>query len=318
VSEIVEEDMSLLQSSDLVIGDLSCPRRSYIGAVGELLRAFDWGKETYVWVGSSRNEERVWLKYHATAICRTFEEIKELLYLTWTPAGREQNNRNVREYYSAVAPVYDKVSCLDHIPGMTSEEREQFSTEWRSLRKWVDGLRPAGTVMDLGSGTGRWVPVWLRSAHSIVCVDASPAMVSASIGSNGPAVSHFEGDVTNTEWLASLVHGLGKVDCFVLAFLLSSLTSAEQTALVRAIGLLGSRNSKLILIENQRSVFGSRDFFSRTEIQERVSPGGAKRFRMRKRNFLAHDARQALAMFGTVDSLFYTSNWFVAGVSSRQ
>lgn len=77
--EIVERDLDLLRTVDAVLMDCSIPGRSYIGCICELVYAYLWNIPVVVYVGSSNNDKRYWLQYHAPHICRTQDEAINIL-----------------------------------------------------------------------------------------------------------------------------------------------------------------------------------------------------------------------------------------------
>ena len=67
-------------------------------------------------------------------------------------------------YYRAIAAEYE-----DHvISGPDASE----------LVASLDSFRPAGCVLELACGTGRWTELLLRHATSVTAVDASPEMLA--------------------------------------------------------------------------------------------------------------------------------------------
>lgn len=87
--EIVEGDLSILKSADAVLMDCSIPGRSYIGCICELVYAHLWQIPVVVYVGSSGNDERYWLQYHATRVCKSREEAIDFL-VSFFKAEQEQ------------------------------------------------------------------------------------------------------------------------------------------------------------------------------------------------------------------------------------
>ncbi|SNT33192.1 hypothetical protein SAMN05421812_104544 [Asanoa hainanensis] len=71
---LVESDLAVLRKCDGVLVDMTIPRRSYVGCVGELMYAHLWRKPAVVWVGDTGLEDRPWLRYHASAVVRTRDE----------------------------------------------------------------------------------------------------------------------------------------------------------------------------------------------------------------------------------------------------
>jgi len=76
---IVENDLKDIQKSDVFLADYSIPNRNYVGCTFEMAYAFLWKKKIIVYVGDSGNENRIFLQYHASHICRDLEELKNVL-----------------------------------------------------------------------------------------------------------------------------------------------------------------------------------------------------------------------------------------------
>ena len=68
VEDLVRSDLGLLRRADGVLMDLSLPMRDYVGCICELTYAHMWHIPSVVWVGDTGLDQRVWLRYHATAI----------------------------------------------------------------------------------------------------------------------------------------------------------------------------------------------------------------------------------------------------------
>lgn len=77
--KIVENDLTLLKSADAVLMNLSIEGRTYIGCICELVYAHSWQIPIVVYVGSTGNEDRMWLTYHSKYICKSLGEALELL-----------------------------------------------------------------------------------------------------------------------------------------------------------------------------------------------------------------------------------------------
>ncbi len=78
---IVEGDLSLLKTVDAILMDCSIPGRSYVGCICELVYAFLWGIPIVVYTGTSGNDKRYWLNYHATHVYTEWEEVIHALSL---------------------------------------------------------------------------------------------------------------------------------------------------------------------------------------------------------------------------------------------
>jgi nucleoside 2-deoxyribosyltransferase len=80
--EIVERDLALLRNTDAVLMDCSIAGHNYIGCICELIYAYLWKIPIVVFVGDSGNENRIWLQYHASHVCKTRDEaITKLIHI---------------------------------------------------------------------------------------------------------------------------------------------------------------------------------------------------------------------------------------------
>jgi SAM-dependent methyltransferase len=317
ITQIVEADLKCLQESEILVVDLSIQGRNYVGAVMEMLRAYDLGKETYVWVGESDNNKRIWLRHHATAICRTFEALLEVLEVTFTLEGQERSRRGTMAYYDSVAAGYDVDKRTGRFRNTPASDNtfERYQFEWQTFRTWTRSIETKGTVVDLGSGTGEWASTWARRASKIVCIDASIEMLQISQQKNHDAlVEHVRGDILDREWLRAF---LTNVPCevVVLGFVIGSLTLRQEEELINVIRDVVSAGTLLVVLENQCSIFSNSDWFSRIEVQERPSLDGKQLFRVYKRNFLSNDLRRTLSQWGEPRTFFQTDNYFVGGTA---
>lgn len=74
-------------------------------------------------------------------------------------------------YYGAVAGEYESYAVA--FPGGPE------------LIEALDAFRPAGSVLELACGPGRWTPQLLRHAAEVTAVDASPEMLAIASGRVG-------------------------------------------------------------------------------------------------------------------------------------
>lgn len=72
--EVVQQALSLIRESDFVLLDLSLRNHTYIGCICEMVYAYLWQKPVVVFVGTSGNESRPWLRFHASHICATLRD----------------------------------------------------------------------------------------------------------------------------------------------------------------------------------------------------------------------------------------------------
>ena len=76
--ELVESQLSNLRKCDILIADLSIPDHPYIGCIGEIIYAHQFGKRGYVMYGDcDRLKNRPWLSYHVDGFFKTYDEFIE-------------------------------------------------------------------------------------------------------------------------------------------------------------------------------------------------------------------------------------------------
>jgi hypothetical protein len=86
---IVEADLRLLKGCSAVLMDMTIANRNYVGCVGELIYAFIWNIPVVVYVGTSGNESRHWLRYHAASIVKDQDEALTVLEALLRPGERD-------------------------------------------------------------------------------------------------------------------------------------------------------------------------------------------------------------------------------------
>jgi nucleoside 2-deoxyribosyltransferase len=69
--EIVQKGLALLDMCDFMIFDCSIENWNYIGCVFEMAYAHRMHKPVIVYTGTTTNNKRPWLRYHATSVVVT-------------------------------------------------------------------------------------------------------------------------------------------------------------------------------------------------------------------------------------------------------
>ena len=72
-AHVLETQLQLLRSCDVILVDMSLPNHTYIGCVAELVYAHVWQLCTVVYVGSNTIIHRPWLRFHADHIDTSWE-----------------------------------------------------------------------------------------------------------------------------------------------------------------------------------------------------------------------------------------------------
>jgi nucleoside 2-deoxyribosyltransferase len=76
-AEIVENGLALLRTCDFVIFDCSIENWNYVGCIFEMAYAYQMRKPIIVYTGTTNNNKRPWLRYHANKIVITEEALVE-------------------------------------------------------------------------------------------------------------------------------------------------------------------------------------------------------------------------------------------------
>jgi nucleoside 2-deoxyribosyltransferase len=83
-AEIVEKGLALLAKCDFMIFDCSIEHWNYIGCIFEMAYAHRMNKPIIVYTGATTNNKRPWLRYHATRIVVTEEQLVDAVHdLLW-------------------------------------------------------------------------------------------------------------------------------------------------------------------------------------------------------------------------------------------
>jgi hypothetical protein len=72
-ANVVDKQLTLLRSCDVILVNMSISNHTYIGCVAEMVYARIWKLSTVVYVGSNRIGYRPWLRYHADHIDEDWE-----------------------------------------------------------------------------------------------------------------------------------------------------------------------------------------------------------------------------------------------------
>ena len=76
-AEIVEKGLALLNACDFMIFDCSIENWNYVGCIFEMAYAHQMHKPIVVYTGTTTNNKRPWLRYHATKVVVTQEHLVE-------------------------------------------------------------------------------------------------------------------------------------------------------------------------------------------------------------------------------------------------
>ena len=77
--KVVDNNLTKLTESDIVIVNISIPNHSYIGCIGEMIYAKQMGLRVITIVGESGNDKHFWTLYHSDEIAYDLEEAINLI-----------------------------------------------------------------------------------------------------------------------------------------------------------------------------------------------------------------------------------------------
>lgn len=96
--EIVQKDLEMLKSSDVLVADISREDRQAIGIVFEIAHAKASGKYVIVHTGQSSIGDRIWMRAYADVICRSWQQVfKELSRYGIENSGKDRSYSHTLE-----------------------------------------------------------------------------------------------------------------------------------------------------------------------------------------------------------------------------
>jgi hypothetical protein len=79
-ASVVDKQLQLLRSCDVILVDMSLPNHTYIGCIAEMVYAHIWELCTVVYVGSNKMFHRPWLRFHADHIDSDWEGVVQWIH----------------------------------------------------------------------------------------------------------------------------------------------------------------------------------------------------------------------------------------------
>ena len=175
IDQLIENNLSLLTDSHMVLADLSMRNYIYVGAVFEIVQATDIGHPIVVCVGDSDLGERCYLYYYTNFLCRTIDEAIEYIWRCWTIEGINQQLEEEKEFYDKVALEHGKLT------GKPYDKKEsdivKYNEEKNQLKQRLGDYCHDKKVLELGCGNGEWTEVIADVAQAITCIDTSQNMI---------------------------------------------------------------------------------------------------------------------------------------------
>jgi hypothetical protein len=76
--ELVDSQIANIRRCDILVADLSIPEHPYIGCIGEIIYAHQFGKRVYVIYGGCPHiSKRPWLSYHVDGFFKDYGDLLE-------------------------------------------------------------------------------------------------------------------------------------------------------------------------------------------------------------------------------------------------
>lgn len=152
---------------------------------------------------------------------------------------------SVRAFWEEAAHEAESASYMAHEQGLPRDCVEyRFALERAVVDRWLAGLEPTASVLDVGCGAGAWTELFARRYGRVVGVDASVGMLAA-------ARRRLAGrDNVELVWGDALTVALdGEFQGVLLGGLLMYLDRADAVALLARLGRLAPRG-RIILRES--------------------------------------------------------------------
>jgi ubiquinone/menaquinone biosynthesis C-methylase UbiE/nucleoside 2-deoxyribosyltransferase len=301
-SEIVNNDLKKLLSSDIVLADLSLPTYQYVGCIFEICFAFTNKIPVVLIAGENDISKRVFFQEFCDFICNTLEQAANYISRAFQSQGISQQLEEMKSYYSLIAPQYAHRARSKH--HLLPEEESRFTNERAELRS-VLSRYVSGDACQVGIGTGDWTSTVCEKALRVTAIEQSKEMLAEAYRylASYNNVSFLNQDVL-TDGL-----GTGPYDCVVVYFLLSLLPKSMQYLLFSRIRQVLQPNGLLIVADTRKIDDAFAVGLGRRQLQERKAENAV--FTLYKEHF-SGDALQKLITQQKYRVLDFSHNteWF--------
>lgn len=187
--KLVHKNTELLKNSDVFLANLSLRNYTYVGAVFEIVQAAELGIPIVLCIDNSNLENRYYLRYFCSFICRSIDEAVEYMWRCCTPEGIAHQLKEEKEFYDKIATERGKVTRK---PYQSKEsDIEKYERERRQLKDKLRHYCRDKNVLELGCGTGEWTQVMVQVARSVTCIESSRNMITRAKERLGEVGSHL-------------------------------------------------------------------------------------------------------------------------------
>ena len=209
------------------------------------------------------------------------------------------------DYYNERAPEYDDI-YLGKQPGMPEPE---FYIKDVEKIKAICSAFGKGHIIDIGCGTGFWLPYYARNCSEITLVDQSRRMLcecqkKVEASAADKAIHYVKGNFFDVRFFSRIF------DSAVVAFLISHLSEEDTKVFFEKLRKILKPHANVLWIDGFWSELRSR-YREKSGLQERTLVDG-RSFTILKRYFDEYDIKSTIQDYGMVIDSIYTGNIFFA------
>jgi ubiquinone/menaquinone biosynthesis C-methylase UbiE len=217
----------------------------------------------------------------------------------------------LNEYYDERAPEYDDI-YLGRSPGVP--EPEAYRQDVEAVKKICSDFG-RGHLIDIGCGTGYWLPYYAANCMEITLVDQSRSMLiecqkKAKESLESEKVHFVKGDFFTIRFLSKIF------DCAVIAFLISHLAEDDESIFFKKLKMIMKSEADVLWIDSSWSQLRSK-YRDKEGYQKRVLRDG-RSFSIFKRYFEESDVQAVLRKHSLrLRSLYMGDVFFAANAALR-
>ncbi len=209
------------------------------------------------------------------------------------------------DYYNERAPEYDDI-YLGKQPGIP--EPESYIKDVEKI-KAICTTFGKGHIIDIGCGTGYWLPYYARNCSEITLVDQSRRMLyecqkKAEASAVDKDIHYVKGNFFDVRFFSRIF------DSAVIAFLISHLSEEDTTVFFKKLKKILKPNANVLWIDGFWSELRSR-YREKSGFQKRTLVDG-RSFTILKRYFDEYDIKSIIRDNGMVIDSIYTGGIFFA------
>jgi SAM-dependent methyltransferase len=215
------------------------------------------------------------------------------------------NLKEIFDYYNERAPEYDDI-YLGKQPGLP--EPEFYSKDVERIKEVCAGFGN-GHLIDIGCGTGYWLPYYAGNCSEITLVDQSRRMLfecqkrvkASTVDKN---IHYVKGDFFDVRFFSRIF------DSALIAFLISHLVEDDAKVFFVKLRKILKSHAKVLWIDGFWSELRSR-YREKSGFQQRALADG-RSFTIFKKYFDEHDIQSVIRGNGMALDSIYTGDIFFA------